>query len=211
MQMTSPSHPHTQGFATLTTSQSGQLDQRFRSWSPWSTITWEMLASTWRITRFWSLRRSQQSRSSPRTNTSSRCIQILFLKTHSYHWSAVLKYWEWLWIHPYPSTSTATMCQIGSTREIICWRHWRDHHGDRIRRLYWWHTTHWGNLSQTMQHQSGAPTQVTRALRRYRQRRMRLWGRRPGPTRWPVLTISTKSPSRWESRTTQICFLRSTL
>ena len=33
-------------------------------------------------------------RSSPRTNTSSRCIQILFLKTHSYHWSAVLKYWE---------------------------------------------------------------------------------------------------------------------
>ena len=25
-----------------------------------------------------------------------------------------------LWIHPYPSTSTATMCQIGSTREIIC-------------------------------------------------------------------------------------------
>ena len=31
-----------------------------------------------------------------------------------------------------------------------------------------------GNLSQAMQHQSGAPTQVTRALRRYRQRRMRL-------------------------------------
>ena len=29
-----------------------------------------------------------------RTNTSSRCIQILLLKTHSYHWSAVLKYWE---------------------------------------------------------------------------------------------------------------------
>ena len=85
------------------------------------------------------------------------------------------------------------------------------HHVDRIRRLYWWHTTHWGNLSQTMQHQSGAPMQVTRALRRYRQRRMRLWGRRPGPTRWPVLTISTRSPSRWESRTTQICFLRSTL
>ena len=28
------------------------------------------------------------------TNTSSRCIQILLLKTHSYHWSAVLKYWE---------------------------------------------------------------------------------------------------------------------
>ena len=27
-----------------------------------------------------------------------------------------------------------------------------------------------GNLSQTMQHQSGAPTQVTRALRTYRQR-----------------------------------------
>ena len=27
-------------------------------------------------------------------------------------------------------------------------KHWRDHHGDRIRRLYWWHTTHWGNLSQ---------------------------------------------------------------
>ena len=121
------------------------------------------------------------------------------------------KHWKWFWIHPYPSTSTATMCQIGSRREIICWRHWRNHHGDRIRRLYWWHTTHWGNLSQTMQHQSGAPTQVTRALRRYRQRRMRLWGRRPGPTRWPVLTISTRSPSRWESRTTQICFLRSTL
>ena len=59
------------------------------------------------------------------------------------------------------------MCQIGSTREIICWTHWRDHHGDRIRRLYWWHTVHWGNLSQTMQHQSGAPNQVTRALRRY--------------------------------------------
>ena len=35
-----------------------------------------------------------KSRSSPRTNTSSRSIQILFLKTHSYHWSAVLKYWE---------------------------------------------------------------------------------------------------------------------
>ena len=29
-----------------------------------------------------------------RTNTSSRCIQILLLKTHSYHWSTVLKYWE---------------------------------------------------------------------------------------------------------------------
>ena len=26
---------------------------------------------------------------------------------------------------------------------------------------------HWGNLSQNMQHQSGAPTQVTRALKRY--------------------------------------------
>ena len=36
-------------------------------------------------------RRSQQSRSSPRTNTSSRRIPILLLKTHSYHWSAVLK------------------------------------------------------------------------------------------------------------------------
>ena len=35
-----------------------------------------------------------KSRSSPRTNTSSRCIQILLLNTHSYHWSAVLKYWE---------------------------------------------------------------------------------------------------------------------
>ena len=122
------------------------------------------------------------------------------LKTHSNHWSAVLKYCEWFSIHPYPSTSTATMCQIGSIREIICWRYWRDHHGDRIRRLYWWHTTHWGNLSQTMQHQSGAPTQVTRALRRYRQRRMRLWGWWPGPTRWPILTISTRSPSRWESQ-----------
>ena len=61
-------------------------------------------------------------------------FQILLLKTYSYHWSAVLKYWEWFWIHPYPSTSTATTCQIGSTREIICWRHW-------------------GHLSQTMQHQ----------------------------------------------------------
>ena len=40
---------------------------------------------------------------------------------------------------------------------------------------------------------------------------MLLWARWPGPTRWPVLTISTRSPSRWESRTTQICFLRSTL
>ena len=40
-----------------------------------------------------SLRRSQQSRSSTRTNTSSRCIQILLLKIHRYHWSAVLKYW----------------------------------------------------------------------------------------------------------------------
>ena len=38
-------------------------------------------------------------------------------------------------------------------------------------------------------------------LRRYRQRRMRLWGRRPGSTRWLVLTISTRSPSCWESRT----------
>ena len=27
------------------------------------------------------------------------------------------------------------MCRIGSTREIICSRHLRDHHGDRIRRL----------------------------------------------------------------------------
>ena len=31
-----------------------------------------------------------------------------------------------------------------------------------------------GYISQAMQHQSGAPTQVTRVLRRYRQRRMRL-------------------------------------
>ena len=29
-----------------------------------------------------------------RTNTSSRRIPILLLKTHSYHWSGVLKYWE---------------------------------------------------------------------------------------------------------------------
>ena len=35
-------------------------------------------------------------------------------------------------------------------------------------------TTHWGNLLQALQHRSGAPTQVTRALRRYRQRRMGL-------------------------------------
>ena len=34
-----------------------------------------------------------------------------------------------------------------------------------------------GNLSQAMQHQSGAPTQVAQALRRYRKRRMRLGGR----------------------------------
>ena len=34
-----------------------------------------------------------------------------------------------------------------------------------------------GNLSQAMQRQSGAPKQVTRALIRYRQRRMRLRGR----------------------------------
>ena len=47
-------------------------------------------------------------------------LKILLLKTHSYHWSAVLKYWEWLWIHLYPSTGIATMCQIWSTREIIC-------------------------------------------------------------------------------------------
>ena len=56
-----------------------------------------------------------------------------------------------------------------------------------------------------------APTQVTRALRRYRQRRIWPRGERPGPTRWPVLTISTRSPSCWKSRTTQICFLSSTL
>ena len=53
-------------------------------------------------------------------NTSSRCIRLLLLKTHTYRRNAVLKYWEGLWIHPYPSTCTATMCQIGSTREIIC-------------------------------------------------------------------------------------------
>ena len=37
--------------------------------------------------------------------------------------------------------------------------------------------SYWGQEKETlltMQHQSGAPTQVTRALRRYRQRRMRL-------------------------------------
>ena len=62
-----------------------------------------------------------------------------------------------------------------------------------------------------MLHQSGAPTQVTRALRRYRQRRIRLRGRPPGLTRWPVLTIFTKTPSRWKSGTTQTCSLRSTL
>ena len=32
--------------------------------------------------------------SSPRTNTSSRLIEILLLKIHSYPWSEVLKYWE---------------------------------------------------------------------------------------------------------------------
>ena len=32
----------------------------------------------------------------------------------------------------------------------------------------------WGNLSQTMQYQSGSPTQMTRALRKYRQCRLRL-------------------------------------
>ena len=144
----------------------------------------------------------------PRTNTSSIGIPILLLNTHSFHWSAALKYWEWLWIHPYSSTSTAPMCQIGSRREIICWRHWQDHSGDRRRRIYCWPTSHWGILSQSIQHQSGAPTQVTRALRRYR---MRLWWRKPGPTRWSVLTISTRSPSRWMSKITQICFLCSTL
>ena len=47
-----------------------------------------------------------------------------------------------------------------------------------------------------MQHLSGAPTQVTRALRRYRQRSMRLKGRRPGPTRWKVLiTLKVKDHS----------------
>ena len=54
------------------------------------------------------------------------------------------------------------MRQITWTREIICWRHWRDHPRDRIRRLYCWPTTHRGNLSQAMQHHSGAPMQVTR-------------------------------------------------
>ena len=39
-----------------------------------------------------------------------------------------------------------------------------------------------------------APTQVTRALRRYRQRRMHLLGRQPGLTRWPVLTSSPGVP-----------------
>ena len=63
------------------------------------------------------------------------------------------------------------------------------YNNNRIRRLYCWPTMHWGNLSQAMQHQSGAPTQVIWTLRRYRQRRMRLWGRRPGTTRWTVLTI----------------------
>ena len=46
-----------------------------------------------------------------------------------------------------------------------------------------------------MQHQSGEPTQGTRAIRRYSQRRMLLRERRPGLTRWPVLTISTRSLS----------------
>ena len=41
-----------------------------------------------------SRRRSQQSRSSSRSNTSSRCIRLLLLNTHSYHWNAALKYWE---------------------------------------------------------------------------------------------------------------------
>ena len=40
-----------------------------------------------------------------------------------------------------------------------------------------------GNLSQPMLHQSAAPTQVTRPLRSYRQRKMQLWGRPPGLTR----------------------------
>ena len=62
-----------------------------------------------------------------------------------------------------------------------------------------------------MQHQSGAPTQVTRAIRRYKQHIMLLWERRPGLTRWSVLNISTRSPSRWKSRTTHICSLCSTL
>ena len=41
--------------------------------------------SSWKNTRFWSLRWSQQSGSSPRTHTSFRRIQILLLKIHNYH------------------------------------------------------------------------------------------------------------------------------
>ena len=48
-----------------------------------------------------------------------------------------------------------------------------------------------GKSIAPMMHQSGAPTQVTRALRRYR---MQLCGRPPGLTRWPVLTIFTRCP-----------------
>ena len=83
------------------------------------------------------------------------------------------------------------------------WGHYKE--------TYCWPTMHWRIQSQAMLRQTGAPTQVTRALRRYRQCRMWLWGRPPGLTRWSVLTIFSRSPSHWKSGTTQTCSLRSTL
>ena len=86
----------------------------------------------------------------------------IFNENSHLRWLDAQGYWGAIWTPPYHSTSTASMWQReyqvgnilkafallhgGSTTEIICWRHCRDDHGDRIRRLYWWHTTHWGNL-----------------------------------------------------------------
>ena len=83
--------PPVKGFATLTTSQSGllkipQLESMIDNYLGEVSIYLKdnsLLISA----------PKSNSRSSPRTNTSSRCIQILLL-THSYHWSSVLKYWE---------------------------------------------------------------------------------------------------------------------
>ena len=144
-----------------------------------------------------------------RTNTSSRCIPILLLKTHSYHCSAVLKYWEYygsIIIHKHCNYVSDRIDKRSNMLKALAASSWA--HDNETLLLT---NNALGKSIEAMQHQSGAPTQVTRALRRYRQRRMRLWGGRPGPTRWPVLTTSTRSPSGWGSRTTQIWFLRSTL
>ena len=139
-----------------------------------------------------------------RTNTSPRRIPILLLKTHIYHWSAVLKYWEWLWVHPYPSTSTATMCQIGSTREIICWWHWRDHPGDMRRRLLLTYNALGNSIaSYTVPVWStNASDSSFKKIQTAQHVALR---------RATVAHKMARSPSRWKSRTTQICFLRSTM